>query len=166
MREECLNEITNEEKNMYKQLFKEYFDYDSLSFLVKDLCESNQSKSDMIVKYLNESLIDLKNSINSKEIPENKNPKKIVNIVEKSLGFNKQQKGKGIKILASKEMLQRLPIALAQVKFGNTSENLLNEMRQILYSLYRAKEITKKEYSNIMDSVKLQNRMDSIFQKF
>ena len=77
---------------MYKQLFKEYFDYDSLSFLVKDLCESNQSKSDMIVKYLNESLIDLKNSINSKEIPENKNPKKIVNIVEKSLGFNKQQK--------------------------------------------------------------------------
>ena len=74
--------------------------------------------------------------------------------IQKSLGFNKQQKGKGIKILASKEMLQRLPIALAQVKFGNTSENLLNEMRQILYSLYRAKEITKKEYSNIMDSVK------------
>ena len=75
--------------------------------------------------------------------------------IQKSLGFNKQQKGKGIKILASKEMLQRLSIALAQVKFGNTSENLLNEMRQILYSLYRAKEITKKEYSNIMDSVKL-----------
>ena len=76
MREECLNEITNEEKNMFKQLFKEYFDYDSLSFLVKDLCESNQSKSDMIVKYLNESLIDLKNSINSQEIPENENPEK------------------------------------------------------------------------------------------
>ena len=40
-------------------------------------------------------------------------------------------------------MLQRLPIALAQVKAGNTSENLLNEIRQIIYSLYRAKEITK-----------------------
>ena len=41
-------------------------------------------------------------------------------------------------------MLQRLPIALPQVKTGNTSENLLNEIRQTIYSLYRAKEITKK----------------------
>ena len=47
------------------------------------------------------------------------------------------------KILYHKNMLQRLPIALAQVKAGNTSENLLNEIRQIIYSLYRAKEITK-----------------------
>ena len=48
-----------------------------------------------------------------------------------------------LKILYHKNMLQRLPIALAQVKAGNTSENLLNEIRQIIYSLYRAKEITK-----------------------
>ena len=60
-----------------------------------------------------------------------------------------------IKILTSKQMLQRLPIALAQVKAGNTSENLLNEIRQIIYSLYRAKEITKKVYNNIMNSIKL-----------
>ena len=52
-------------------------------------------------------------------------------------------------------MLQRLPMALAQVKAGNTSENLLNEIRQIIYSLYWAEEITKKVYSNIMYSVKL-----------
>ena len=52
-------------------------------------------------------------------------------------------------------MLQRLPIALAQVKAGNTSENLLNEIRQIIYSLYRTKEITKKVYNNIMNSIKL-----------
>ena len=50
-------------------------------------------------------------------------------------------------------MLQRLPIALAQVNAGNTSENLLNKIRQILYSLYQAKEITKKLYNNIMNSV-------------
>ena len=49
-------------------------------------------------------------------------------------------------------MLQRLPIALSQVKTGNTSENLLNE---IIYSLYREKEITKKVYNNIMISIKL-----------
>ena len=56
-------------------------------------------------------------------------------------------------------MLQILPIALAQVKSGNISENLLNEIKQTIYSLYRAKEITKKVYynenHNIMNSIKL-----------
>ena len=68
------------------------------SFLVKDLYEDDQNINDIIVKYLKESLIDLRNSINSKEIPENENRKKVVNIVEKILDFNNQQKGKGIKI--------------------------------------------------------------------
>ena len=58
--------------------------------------------------------------------------------------------GEGLKILTPKQMLQRLPIAHAQVKTGNTFENLLNEIRQITYSLYRANEITKKVYNNIM----------------
>ena len=49
-----------------------------------------------------------------------------------------------LKILSPKQMLQRLTIALAQVKTGNTSENLLNEIRQIIYSLHRAKQIMKK----------------------
>ena len=52
-------------------------------------------------------------------------------------------------------MLQRLPISLAQVKTGNTSENLLNEIRQIIYSLDREREISKKVYNNIMNSIKL-----------
>ena len=52
-------------------------------------------------------------------------------------------------------MLQRLPITLAQVKRGNTSENILNEIRQIIYFLYRSKEITKRVYNNIMNSIKL-----------
>ena len=62
---------------------------------------------------------------------------------------------KGLKVLTPKQMLERLPIALAQVKAGNTSDNLLNEIRKIIYSLYRAKEITKKVYDNIMNSIKL-----------
>ena len=49
---------------------------------------------------------------------------------------NKATKGTGLKILTLKQMLQRLPIALAQVKAGNNSENLLNEIRKIVYSLY------------------------------
>ena len=52
-------------------------------------------------------------------------------------------------------MLQRLPIALAQVEAGYTSNNLLKEIRQMIYSLYQAKEITKKVYNNIMNSIKL-----------
>ena len=52
-------------------------------------------------------------------------------------------------------MLQRLPIALAQVKAGNNSEILLNEIRQIVYSLYQLKEITKKVYNNIIKSIQL-----------
>ena len=52
-------------------------------------------------------------------------------------------------------MPQRLPAALAQVQAGNISENLLNEIFQIAYSLYQAKEVTKKVYNNIVDSVKV-----------
>ena len=51
-------------------------------------------------------------------------------------------------------MLQRLPKALAQIKRGNRSENILNEIRHIIYSLYQAKEITKKVFNNIMYSIR------------
>ena len=63
--------------------------------------------------------------------------------------------GEGLNILSPKQMFERLPIALAQVKVESTSENLQNEIRQIIYSLYQAKEITKKVYNNIMNSIKL-----------
>ena len=58
-----------------------------------------------------------------------------------------------LKILTPKQMLKRLPIALAQVKAGNNSENLLNEIRQIIYSLYQSKEITKKVCNNVINSL-------------
>ena len=64
-----------------------------------------------------------------------------------------ETKGAGLKILTPKQMLQRLPIALAQLKAGNNSESLLNEIRQIVYSLYQSKQITKKVYNNIIKSI-------------
>ena len=67
----------------------------------------------------------------------------------------REQERTGLKILTPNQMLKRLPIALAQVKAGNNSESLLNEIRQIVYSLYRSKEITKKVYNNIMNSIKV-----------
>ena len=72
-----------------------------------------------------------------------------------SISSPKAKQGKGLKMLTPKQILQRLPIPLAQVKVGKTSKNLLNENRQPVYSLYRAKEITKKVYNNIMNSTKL-----------
>ena len=65
------------------------------------------------------------------------------------------KQGTGLKILTPKQMLQRLPIALAQVKAGNNSGNLLNEIRQFFFSLYQSKEITKKVYNNIIKSIQL-----------
>ena len=64
-----------------------------------------------------------------------------------------ETKGTGLKILTPKQLLQRSPVALAQVKAGNNSENLINEIRQIVYSLYQSKEITKKVYNNIIKSM-------------
>ena len=70
---------------------------------------------------------------------ENEKIKKVLQIVKDILNFNKQnqQKGQGIKILTPNKMLNRLPIALAQLQAGNNSNKLKNEIRQLLYSLYR-----------------------------
>ena len=67
----------------------------------------------------------------------------------KILNFNKQnQEGKGLEILTPSQMLSRLPITLAQLKAGNNSEKRKNEIRQLLYSLYRSKNMTKQVYNN------------------
>ena len=88
--------------------------------------------------------------------------KKIINLLNSNAEITSEaiQKSKqnkttetGLKILTLKQMLQRLPVVLGQVKFGNNSESSLNEIRQIVYSLYQSKQITKKEYNNIIKSI-------------
>ena len=76
----------------------------------------------------------------------------IVEIVEKILKFNKQnqQKGQRIKILTQNQMLTRLPIALAQLQAGNNSNKLKNKIRQLLYSLYRSKNMTEQIYKSLV----------------
>ena len=61
----------------------------------------------------------------------------------------------GLKILTPKQMLQILPIALAEIKAGNNSESLLNEVRQIVYSLYQSKQIPKKVYNSIIKPIQI-----------
>ena len=80
-------------------------------------------------------------------------PNEIVDIVEKILEFNEQQEGKGLKILTPSQMLSRLPISLAQLKAGNNSEKLKNEIGQLLYSLYRSKKLTKEIYKSLIDII-------------
>ena len=63
-------------------------------------------------------------------------------------------KGSGLKILTDKQMLNRLPILLAQIQAGNYSIKLKNEIRQILYFLYRSKVLTKTVYNNLIKSIR------------
>ena len=87
---------------------------------------------------------------------------KLLNAFESKI-FSIKSTGAGIlnpnhsklKILPPKQMLQRLPIALPQVKSGNNSECLLNKIRQIVYPLYQSKQITKKVYNNIIKSIQI-----------
>ena len=76
------------------------------------------------------------------------------NIVKRILYFNQQNQARqGLKILTPNQMFSRLPISLAQLKAGNNSEKLKNEIRQILYSLYRSKKHTKQLYKSLVDII-------------
>ena len=76
---------------------------------------------------------------------------KIADIAELIVEFNNDdQQEKGLKILTPNQMLSRLPISLAQSKAGNNSEKLKNEIRQLLHSLYRSKNVTKQVYNNLI----------------
>ena len=83
-------------------------------------------------------------------------PDKILKFFEEVLDFHKKirkQQGLGLKILTPNQMLSKLPIKLAQLKAGNNSEKLKNETRQLLYSLYRPKKLTKQLYKSLIDII-------------
>ena len=78
----------------------------------------------------------------------------MADIVEKNLHFNKQkQEGQGLKILTTEQILRRLTISLAQLKAGNNSEKLKSEIRQLLYSLYRSRKLSKTIYNNLISTI-------------
>ena len=117
--------------------------------MVKDLFQANQSRNEKMESQVNNLLSDFKNDEKIKMI---KNPNKIIGIVEKILDLN-QEKRRGLKILTPMQMLQTLPVDLAKVKAGNESENLLNEIYQIIQSWCWAEEISKIVYNSIMNSI-------------
>ena len=80
--------------------------------------------------------------------------KNIVDIYNLKSGSDTSKKDEGLKILTNKQMLNRLPILLAQIQAGNNSKPLKNEVRQILYSLYRSKVLSKTVYNNLIKSIR------------
>ena len=79
------------------------------------------------------------------------NPNETVDTVESILDFNRQEQGQGLKTLTPNQMLSRLSISIAQLKAGNNSEKLKNEIKQLLYSLYRLKQLTKNISKSLID---------------
>ena len=133
--------IEDESKEINYELFENYFNFVAPTFLTKKLYEiKNKKENNKLVNLIKSGLIDLKNKIKemSEDGKEAEKPDKILKIVKEVLKLNKQnQSGKGLKILTTNQMLSGLPITLAQLKAGNNSEKLRNEIRQLLYSLYR-----------------------------
>ena len=141
--------IKKKKENINNVLFKEYFDYSNPDTMIKRLKDAGHEKDKSMVKNLNKMQKIFKN------VPENKTFKikeneKVTDIVETILELNsKKQLGLRLKILTPNQMLSRLPITLAQLKAGNNSEKLKNEIRQLLYSLYRSKKLTKQLYKSL-----------------
>ena len=81
------------------------------------------------------------------------NLKDVVDFYNLTSGSATSKKGEGLKILTNQQMLNRLPILLTQIQAGNNSIKLKNEMRQILYSLYRSKALTKTVYNKLIKSI-------------
>ena len=139
---------------MNEELFKKHFGFQKPSDIFNSLINTKDiEKNNKLVVSIIGVLKDLKEEINKMSEQEIKieKPDKIVEIVKDILKFNKQkQEGQGIKILTPNQTLSRLPISLAQLEARNNSKKLKNEIRQLLYSFYCSKNITKQVYNNLI----------------
>ena len=124
--------------------------------LVNKIAEQNIGKNNAIRAYNN--LVNKAEQIAKlRSTPPRQKILKIFNylgeIFNGPTGEKSALQGEGLKILTPNQMLSRLPISLAQLKAGNNSEKLKNEIRQLLYSLYRSKKLTKQLYKSLVDII-------------
>ena len=151
--------IEDESKDITYELFKEYFNFEVPTALAKKLYETkDQKKNNDLVELIKVRCSNLNDEIGNMSEDEKKieKPDKILKIDEQILNFNNKihkQEGLGLKILTPSQMLSRLPITLAQLKAGNNFEKLKNEIRQLLYSLYRSKKLKKQLYKSLLDII-------------
>ena len=141
----------NENKQLSTTIDKKSYTLNDVNELVNKIAEQNTGKNNAIKEY--NDLVNKAEEIT--ELRPTKHRQKMLEIFN-YLGevFNGQTKeGKGLKILTPNQMLSRSPITLAQLKAGNNSEKLKNEIRQLLYSLYRLKKLTKQLYKSLIDII-------------
>ena len=125
--------------------------------MIKRLKDTSDKKNKNMIELINKKPTKMKNIL--KNVPKDKvfkieENEKIINIVERILELNSEkQSGLVLQILTSNQMLSTLPITLAQLKAGNNSEKLKNEIRQLLYSVYRPKRLTKQLYKSLIDII-------------
>ena len=159
LRRQELNETERKEKDINIDFLKKYFTiYQSPSNVYNILKKVKNTKENNIrVNLIKSSLIDLKKDIEKSskdDVNKTEEMNKIADIAELILNFIKQnQQGKRLKISTLNQMLSRLPISLAQLKAGNNSEKFKNEIRQLLYSFYRSKKLTKQIYKRLIDPI-------------
>ena len=124
-------------------IFQNHFSFQRPSDMLKAVYTTNdKKKNNRLVNVIKSGLSDLKNGIEDmgEKEKEIEKPNEVIDVVEKILEFNKQnQSGQGLKTLTPDQMLSRLPVTLAELKAGNNSQKLKNEIRQLLCSLYRSK---------------------------
>ena len=153
--------INKKETDINLELFKKHFNFQRPSDIFNYLNNINDiEKNSKLVNVIISRLKDLKKEIKkmSEEVRKTEKPDKILKIVEEILRLYKQkQEGQGIKILTPNQMLSRLPVSLAQLKARNNSEKLKNEIRQLLYSLYRSKNMTEQAYNNLIKPIWIKN---------
>ena len=150
--------INKERLPINNEFFKKHFNLQKPILMYKVLYETNNNKekNSQLVKIFNSGLEDLEKELKgiSKEEIEIERPYNIVKVVKKILKINKiNQEGKGLKILTPDQMLSKLPITLDQLKAGNNSEKFKNEIKQLLYSLYRSKKMTKQVHNNLINYI-------------
>ena len=148
--------LKGKEQSINNELFKTYFtDYQSPSIMYKKLrepenTEINKTGADLIKKVLNKLKRIIGNTPKD-DVAKTDENEKIIDVVERILELNnKIQSGQELKILTTSQTLSRLPIFLSQLKAGINSGKLKNEIRQLLYSLYRSQELSKTIYNNLI----------------
>ena len=122
---------------------------DAKKILNKEPLTTNEENMIKILSLLKETIKPYDKKID--EQPDTANMPELES--EESAEQRRNQQGKGLKILTPNQMLSRLPISLAQLKAGNNSEKLKNEIRQLLYSLYRSKKLTKEIYKSLINII-------------
>ena len=136
------NKINNDVTNRYRE------DKNSTELLsIQNFLDDINNEDIKDKKDARKEFIKLKKNIKSVEL------KDIVKELERAIFGYKELSTSGLKILTNKQMLNRLPILLAQIQTGNNSSKLKNEVRQILYSLCRSKVLTKTVYNNLIKAI-------------